>query len=80
MSFSKRLINLLGMSQEDEPFLGGGVRKGEGYTDGCVRLHLLCLCVCVHMPALICVHFISMKAAHLKKKKKESPGCWTMCS
>ena len=57
------------MSQEDEPFLGGGgVGEGKDYTDGCVWLHLyasvcvcVCVCVCLHMPALICVHFISIK-------------------
>lgn len=75
-SFSKRLINLLGMSQEDEPFLGGeGWGKGRTIQMGVCGCICMPLCVCVHMPALICVHFISMKTAHLKKKAQAAGPC-----
>lgn len=50
--------------------VGRGEGRGGLYRWVCA-VAFVCLCVCVHMPALICVHFISMKTAHLKKKKRK---------
>ena len=79
-SFFKRLINLLGMSQEDEPFLWRGVTGDCIYGWVCVVAFVcvrVCVCVCTCVPALICMHFTSIKThSPPEEKKPRSPGCW----
>lgn len=65
------------MSQEDEPFLWRGGYGGLYLQMGMCGCICMRVCVCLCVPALICMHFTSIKThSPPEEKKPHSPGCW----